>query len=974
MPDSLSAAAERLSAAAEEPPETRPHAWNAPRRVTPGPARRVHQPIPPPGEADTIVATMTDNTATQTVQATPFTSARSSRGSLKPFFKPSSVALIGATEKPGSVGRTILSNLIASPFGGTVYPVNPNRPSILGIQSHPSVADLPEVPELVVIVTPPASIPGIIADCGAIGVPCAVVISAGFKEVGAEGAALELQVVAEARKTGMRVVGPNCLGVMSPVSGLNATFAAAMAKKGRVSFIGQSGALITAILDWSLREQVGFSSIVSLGSMADVGWGDTIDYLGDDPDTDAIVIYMETVGDARAFLSAVREVALAKPIIVMKPGRSEEASRAAASHTGSMTGSDEVLDAAFRRTGVLRADRISDLFYFSEVLGKQPLPRGPRLTVLTNAGGPGVLATDALIRGGGKLAPISEATIAALNPVLPASWSHANPIDIIGDAPPDRYAAALDIMAKDPDSDGLLVILTPQAMTDPTKTAQQLIPYLAGTDKPILASWMGGTEVAAGERILSGAGVATFPYPDSAAHMFTELVHYSENLKSLYETPGVTPDWVRGAKREKASQLVQQARAQGRTTLSEPESKELLDAYGIPVVKTLTAGNADEAVAAADAIGYPVVVKLVSHTITHKSDVGGVRLDLPDSAAVREAYADIEEAVATKHGPEHFEGVSVQPMIDRDGYELIIGSSVDSQFGPVLLFGLGGELVEVFKDRALGLPPLTATLARRMMERTKVYTALKGVRGRASVDMAALEQLMVRFSELVVEEPAIAELDINPLLVSSTRLLALDARVILHPAGTTNAQLPRPAIRPYPRKYVKPWKSTSGKDFVIRPIRPEDESLIIDFHGRLSDETVYQRYFTKLGYEQRVAHERMVRVCFTDYDREIALVAEQVDELTGKARIAGVSRMVRVYNSGDAEISLVVCDECQGQGLGTELVRNLVEVGRAEGVERLVAETLTTNGGMIRIVNELGFSIGAEDGGDTLRAELVLKS
>ena len=917
---------------------------------------------------------MSEPTATQTpVQSPSVQGPRPVRGSLKTFFKPRSVALIGATEKAGSVGRTILSNLIASPFGGTVYPVNPNRPSILGVQCHPSVATIPEPVDLAVIVTPAPSIPAIIGECGEAGIPTAVVISAGFKEVGPEGLAYELAVVEQARRTGMRVIGPNCLGVMSPISGLNATFAAGMAKKGRVSFIGQSGALITAILDWSLREQVGFSSIVSLGSMADVGWGDLIDYLGDDPDTDAIVIYMETVGDARAFLSAVREVALAKPIIVMKPGRTEEASRAAASHTGSMTGSDEVLDAAFRRTGVLRADRISDLFYFAEVLGKQPLPKGPRLTVLTNAGGPGVLATDALIRGGGQLAPISEATIEALNPVLPASWSHANPIDIIGDAPPDRYAAALNIMAKDPDSDGLLVILTPQAMTDPTKTAQQLIPYLSGTDKPILASWMGGNDVATGERILSGAGVATFPYPDSAAHMFTELVHYSENLKSLYETPGLTPDWVRRPQRDRARQLIDQARAQGRTTLSEPESKELLDAYGIPVAETRTASSVEEAVSAADAIGYPVVVKLVSHTITHKSDVGGVRLDLPDAAAVRDAYSGIEQAVAAKHGPGHFEGVSVQPMITRDGYELIIGSSVDSQMGPVLLFGLGGELVEVFKDRSLGLPPLTATLARRMMERTKVYTALKGVRGRRSIDMAALEQLMVRFSELVVEQPAIAELDINPLLASPDRLLALDARVILHPGSVADADLPRPAIRPYPRKYAKPWQSPGGAEFVIRPIRPEDETLVVDFHSRLSDETVYQRYFAKLGYEQRVAHERMVRVCFTDYDREIALVAEQADPASGKVRIAGVARMVRIYNSGDAEISLVVCDECQGQGLGAELVRRLVEVGREEGVERLVAETLTTNGGMIRIVSELGFSIGQEVGGETLRAELRLQ-
>jgi len=897
------------------------------------------------------------------------------RSSLSPFFKPKSVALIGATEKVGSVGRTILSNLIASPFGGTVYPVNPNRPSILGIQCHPNVASIPEKVELAVIVTPAPSIPGIIAECGQAGVPAAVVISAGFKEVGSEGAAIELAVVEEARRHGMRVIGPNCLGVMSPISGLNATFAAGMARKGRVSFSGQSGALITAVLDWSLREQVGFSSIVSLGSMADVGWGDLIDYLGDDPDTDAIVLYMETVGDARAFLSAVREVALHKPIIVMKPGRSEEASRAAASHTGSMTGSDEVLDTAFRRTGVLRADRISDLFYFAEVLGKQPLPRGPRLTVLTNAGGPGVLATDALIRGGGRLAPLSEATIEALNKVLPATWSHANPIDIIGDAPPQRYAEALEILAGDEDSDGLLVILTPQAMTDPTMTAQRLIPYLSGTDKPILASWMGGSDVANGEHILSEAGVPTFPYPDSAAHMFTELVHYSQNLKSLYETPGLTPEWVRRPERARARQLIDEARASGRTTLSEPESKELLDAYGIPVAETRTAHSADEAVAAADAIGYPVVVKLVSHTITHKSDVGGVRLDLPDAAAVRDAYLGIEQSVAEKHGAEHFEAVSVQPMIERDGYELIIGSSVDPQFGPVLLFGLGGTLVEIFRDRSLGLPPLTTTLARRMMERTKVYTALKGVRGQRSVDMAALEQLMVRFSELVVEQPAIAELDINPLLASPQRLLALDARVILHPGDMAASDLPRTAIRPYPRKYAKPWTSPAGQDCIIRPIRPEDESLVVDFHGRLSDESVYQRYFTKLGYEQRVAHERLVRVCFTDYDREIALVAEQIEADSGRARIAGIARMIRLHNSADAEFSLIICDECQGQGLGTEMLRRLIEVAREEGVERLVAEILGTNGGMVRLCEELGFTISAdEDGGETVQAELALRS
>jgi acetyltransferase len=739
-----------------------------------------------------------------------------------------------------------------------------------------------------------------------------------------------------------------------------------------VAFVGQSGALITAILDWSLREKVGFSAIVSLGSMAGVGWGDLIDHLGDDPDTDAIVLYMETVGDARAFLSATREVALAKPVIVMKPGRTAEAARAAASHTGSLTGSDDVLDAAFRRVGVLRAERISDLFYFAEVLGKQPLPRGPRLTVLSNAGGPGVLATDTLIGGGGKLAELSADTMAALDAVLPPTWSHGNPVDIIGDAPPERYAAALEVVTRDPGSDGLLVILTPQAMTDPTRTAQRLATYASGTGRPILASWMGGLDVEEGDRILREAGVATFPYPDSAAHLFTRLVRYGEDLKSLYETPALTDDGMTRGERERVRSLIDEARTEGRTTLSEPESKALLAAYGIPVVETRTATSVDEAVAAAEAIGFPVVVKLLSHTITHKTDVGGVRLDLGSPVAVREAYAAIETSVSARHGPGHVEGVSVQPMIRRTGTELIIGSSVDPQFGPVLLFGLGGELVEVFRDHALGLPPLTTTLARRMMEGTRVHRALQGVRGRQAVDLAALERLLVRVSELVVEQPAIAELDINPLLASPERLVALDARVILHDRSVPDAALPRPAIRPYPLRYVGRWTSADGTDFLIRPIRPEDESLFVAFHRTLSEETVYQRWFANLGYDERVAHERLVRVCFTDYDREIALVAEHADPATGAVSIVGVGRLIRLRDRRSAEMSLIVSDAYQGHGLGRELLRRLIDVARTEGLERIVAEILAANGAMIGLARELGFEVGGEPTSDTLRAELRL--
>ena len=921
------------------------------------------QPTPP-------AATRIDPAAALAEPATDI--LRAGRRTLGAFFAPRAVALIGATDKPGSVGRTILTNLIASPFGGTVYPVNPKRRSVVGIATVPSVAAITEPVDLAIVVTPPAGIPAIVEECGQAGVPAMIVISAGFKEVGPAGAELERQVVEAARRYGIRVIGPNCLGVMSPVTGLNATFAAAMAPRGRVAFVSQSGALVTAVLDWALREKVGFSSIVSLGSMADVGWGDLIDHLGNDRETDAIVMYMETVGDARSFISAAREVALTKPIIVMKPGRTAEAAKAAASHTGSLAGSDDVLDAAFRRAGVLRAERISDLFYLAEVLGKQPRPRGPNLTVVTNAGGPGVLATDALIMGGGRLTALRPDTMTALDKVLPPTWSHNNPIDIIGDAPPERYAAALEIAAKDPGSDGMLVVLTPQAMTDPTRTAQQLVPFAKGLGKPVMASWMGGLDVEAGATILREAGIATFPFPDSAARMFTELWTYQQDLASLYETPTLPEDEERHVHREQAHEVVAAARAAGRTILAESESKAILAAYGIPITETRIAPSVEDALAAADAIGFPVVLKLYSHTITHKTDVGGVKLNLRDAAAVREAFEAIRSAVTEKKGAEHFEGVTVQPMIDWAGYELIVGSSVDSQFGPVLLFGLGGQLVEVFKDRALGLPPQTTTLARRMLERTRIFEALKGVRGRDAVDIAALEGLLVRFSQLVVEHPEISEIDINPLLASADRLLALDARVILHPADLPAGALPRPAIRPYPLQYSGTWTDRTGETLHIRPIRPEDETLLVDFHRTLSEQSIYQRYFENLGLDRRIAHERLIRVCFTDYDRELALVAERRDPLTGLPEIVAVGRLSKLRDGLSGEFATLVSDRYQGRGMGTELLTRLIDVARQEGLSRIVGEILDTNGAMIRLSRKLGFTIGGDPMDGSVRAELDL--
>ncbi len=885
---------------------------------------------------------------------------------LKAIFAPSVVAVIGATDRVGSVGRTVLWNLISHTFGGTVFPVNPKRHSVLGIRAYPTVSSIPEPVDLAIVVVPAPGVPDVITECVEAKVKGAIIISAGFKEAGATGAALEAQILERARRGNLRIIGPNCLGVMNPLTGLNATFAGTMARPGNVGFISQSGALCTAILDWSLRENVGFSAFVSVGSMLDVDWGDLIDYLGDDPHTHSIVIYMESIANARSFLSAAREVALTKPIIVLKAGRATAAAKAATSHTGALAGSDGVLDAAFHRCGVLRVDTISDLFDLAEVLAKQPRPQGSRLTILTNAGGPGVLATDALIAAGGELAELSEEAIANLNQVLPAHWSHGNPIDILGDADPQRYAKALEIAAQDPNSDGLLAILTPQAMTDPTQTAEQLKAYVETTQtstaslkhKPILASWMGGADVAAGEVILNQAGIPTYAYPDAAARVFSDMWRYSYNLRGIYETPTLAGSDAEILDRPLVETIIQTARQADRTLLTEAESKQILHAYGIPVVQTCVAQSEEDAVHCADAIGYPVVLKLLSQTITHKSDVGGVKLNLADADAVRKAYQNIEAAVVAY--PVSFLGVTVQPMVKLDGYELIIGSSLDDQFGPVVLFGSGGQLVEVFEDRAIALPPLNTTLARRMMEQTHIYRALKGVRGRPAVDLAALEQLLVRFSQLVVEQRWIKEIDINPLLArsqESSPFLALDARIVLHGLDIHLDQLPRLAIRPYPIQYLSTWIMKDGTLLTIRPIRPEDEPLMIQFHKTLSEQSVYFRYFHLIKLSQRTAHYRLTRLCFIDYDREMALVADYTHPDTEAHEILAVARLSKLHGTNEAEFALLVSDRYQCQGLGTELLKRLLQVGQDEQLEHIHAEILADNSAMQRVCEKLGFSL-----------------
>jgi acetyltransferase len=897
----------------------------------------------------------------------------SDRSPLAYFFSPASVAVIGATDREGSVGRTIVSNLLAGMYKGKVYAVNPRRTKLFGHRCYASIGAVPEAVDLVVVVTPAPTVPGVVAECVKANAKAVVVISAGFKEKGSDGLALEGEIQSELSRGATRLIGPNCLGLMNPWIGLNATFARDIVRPGNVAFLSQSGALLTAILDWSLLEQVGFSAIVSTGSMLDVDWGDLISFYGEDPQTKSILLYIESIADARSFLSAAREVALSKPIIVIKAGRTEAASKAASSHTGAMTGSDDVFDAAVRRCGVLRVQSIADLFYMAEVLSKQPRPGGPRLTIVTNAGGPGVLATDALIPNGGELTPLSQDSLRALNAFLPSHWSHANPIDILGDADPERYGKAVEIAITDPSSDGLLVILAPQGMTNPAEVARRLAPYAKGHGKPVLASWMGGQTIAEGEAILNAAGIPTFAYPDTAARAFDYMWNYATHLRGLYETPAMTASANdSGTRRRKAKELIDRTLATGRTLLTEVESKELLSLYGIPTVPTHVARTADEAAAYAAEFGYPAVLKVFSETITHKTDVGGVKLDLPNAAAVREAFRSIQLSVSSKAGERAFQGVTVQPMVRLEGYELILGSNVDPVFGPVILFGSGGQLVEVYRDRALALPPLNTTLALRLMELTRIYAALQGIRGRKAVNLEALKAVLVAFSELVVELPRIAEIDINPLVVSSDELLALDARVLLADPKIKDANLPRSAIRPYPLQYVSRWKMKDGAAVVIRPIRPEDEPQMARFHESLSEESVYLRYFHMAKLSTRVAHERLLRKCFIDYEREMALVAELTDAQTRSTCIAAVARLSRLPSSEEAEIGVVVADKFQHQGLGSELIKKLVDIARIEKIKRVVAEFHSENSAIRHLAKHGGATVNRTSDPTCFRVHLDL--
>lgn len=874
---------------------------------------------------------------------------------LDKIFKPERIAVIGASDERPKVGWTVLRNLIGAGFGGALYPVNSRRKVVQGIQAYPHVGALPCPADLAVICTPAASVPGLIRECGEAGIRGIIILSAGFREMGELGRALEEQMREEWRKfDGLRIIGPNCLGIIAPHVKLNASFAADAPQSGHIALISQSGALCTSLLDWAAKQNVGFSYFVSVGNMLDVGFGDLIDYFGEDPATKSAILYVESISGARDFMSAARAFSRTKPLVAYKAGRFAESAHAAASHTGAMAGEDAVCDAAFQRAGIERVFEMGEMFDCAELLARQKPPSGGRLAIVTNAGGPGVMATDTLISLSGRLAHLGPATIKRLDEFLPVSWSHGNPVDVLGDATPERYARAVRVVLADGQVDAALLILTPQAMTDPTETAARIAEAHALIHKPILASWIGGRRVEEGDRILTAAGIPSYATPEDAVKAFMHLVSYARNLETLYETPRDVPlsfSLDLAGLRERYSAILRS----GTEILSESDSKSLLEAYGIPVTKAVPARSAAEAAVIAREIGYPVVLKVLSPQITHKTDVGGVALNIRTEEALSLAFDEVVSS-ARKAAPQaEIQGVTVQKMIYlADGVEMIAGAKKDATFGTVLMVGAGGITAELYRDRALGLPPLNERLARRMLESLKSWPLLTGYRGKPPANIDRLTEILIRLSYLIANNPEINELDINPLFVSATQVIALDARVVID--RTIAGQEIRPyshlAIRPYPEEFVRRDRLADGRPLTLRPIRPEDEPLWFDLIASCSPETLHARF--RYLFKQPT-HVMAARYCFLDYDRELAIMAEIEDD--GRRRFIGVGRLVADANHETAEFALLVADAWQNSGLGLKLMTVCLEIARTWRVCRIVAETALDNSRMISIFEQHGFRI-----------------
>ncbi len=882
---------------------------------------------------------------------------------LDKFFKPESIAIVGASSKENSIGRILIENLQKDGFPGRIYPINPNHSEILGIQAFPSITAAPAGIDLAIVAVPIQGVPEVMRECGRAKVPGVIIISAGGKEVGEEGKQIEAEIHAAAQAGGIRYLGPNCMGILCPHAHLNASFAAHSVRPGSVALLSQSGAICSAILDMAEVQNIGFSHFVSIGSMADLDFAEMIDYLGNDDQAKSILIYMESLVHLRQFMSAARSVSRVKPIIVVKSGRSEAAARAATSHTGALAGKDEAYNAAFRRAGIIRVDTIAQLFNCAEALSKMNRPLGGNLAIITNAGGPGVMAVDAFSKWELEPAALTPETVGRLDQVLPPHWSRNNPVDILGDAPPERYLAALRGILSAPEVSGGLVLLSPQAMTDPIGVAQTLAPEIKKQAKPVFAVWMGAKDVAPGIQVLNEAGIPTYETPEAAVDTFMEMYSYTRNLELLQETPPRLPADLK-VNTKQVRTFIDECFKRHTLLLTEVEAKAILSAYGIPVNPTVTASSAAAAATAAKKLGFPVVAKIHSPEISHKSDVGGVRDFLKSEEEVAAAFEDMVNRARAARPEARIFGVTIQTQVEKSPLELILGAKKDPQFGPLLLFGLGGILTEVLHESSVDLPPLNLLLARRLMERTRFYKVLNGYRNIPPANLDLLEEVLVRLSQLVADFPEIVELDINPLLISNGRPVSVDARILLEPST-----VPAPRhliIAPYPNQYESDWLLEDGTPLLLRPMKPEDESLVSEFLSNCSEDTVYFRYFKHI---KKWTHEMLIRFTQNDYDRELGLMA--IGLPPGPEVMMGVSRMVMAVDRSTAEFAVIVADPWQGKGLGEKLIERVIEIARDNGVKMLYGEVLATNQPMLGLMKKTGFSIKAFDDG-VRRVEMPL--
>jgi acetyltransferase len=884
---------------------------------------------------------------------------------LERLFRPRSVALIGASKTPGSVGAVLAHNLLRGGFEGPVMPVNPKHEAIEGVLAYRDVASLPIVPDLAVIATPAETVPAIVAALGARGTRAAVVISAGFAEGGSEqGAALQRTMLEAARPHTLRIVGPNCLGIAVPRIGLDASFAHLAPPPGGLAFVAQSGAVVTSVLDWAQTQGVGFSHLVSLGDMADVDFGDMLDYLANDRETSAILLYMEAVTHARKFMSAGRAAARSKPVLVVKAGRYAEGARAAASHTGALAGSDEVHDAAFRRAGMLRVSGLQDLFAAVQTLGLSERPRGDRLAILTNGGGLGVLATDALMDAGGRLADLAPSTLAALDAALPPTWSHTNPVDVVGDAGPERYAAALRTLLDDPGVDAVLVIHCPTAVSSPAAVARAVAEVAREERRAaLLASWVGDLSGREARRLLGEAGIPSHPTPELAVRAFMDLVSHRRNQESLMQTPPSVPEAF-SPDPARARAAVARALAAGREWLAPEEVEELLRAYAIPFVTSARAASPAEAAEQAQRLGGLVVLKLVSPDVTHKSDVGGVALELAPKA-VRAAATAMLDRVHKARPEARVDGFLIQPMVRRPGaFELIVGAAVDPLFGPVVIVGHGGIAVERIADRAIALPPLNLALAREALSRTRIHRLLEGHRGQPGADVDAIALVLLQVSQLVIDVPELSELDLNPLLADASGVLALDARVRVAPAPAAD----RLAIRPYPKVLEETIALADGRSLLVRPIRPEDEPSLQATFARLSPEEIRLRFFVAM---KTLSHVMAARFTQLDYDREMALVLTDPGP-AGRTEIYGVVHLHADPDNDRAEYAILVRHDMTGLGLGVLLMRRILDYARSRGIREVFGDVLAENATMRRICREIGFEERHGSDPNVVRVSLAL--